>query len=111
MKINADLFSFIEDNSLLELIERNPDLKKYIDDEISRLEDEGIIHNCSCPMRKAKGCSGCSSGKNAGCSSGCSHSNSSNPAYLTALLSSIFNFYIPDDIKNAINLGVTTYIE
>lgn len=93
MRINADLFSFIDSKDLMEFLERNPELKAYVDEETGRRAKE----------EKACGCSGCG-----GCGKGCS---SPDAEYLTTALSAILDYYIPDNVKNALHLSNIVYID
>jgi hypothetical protein len=98
LRINTDIFGFIESEKLKELMNSDEGLKSFIDQEIDRMKDEDMN----------KSCGGC--GKDCGC--GCSHSEIIlDTGYLTTALMSIFNYYIPDNVKDAIHLGGTTFIE
>lgn len=97
MKINSELYASIDENKLMELLDKNPALKAFVNDEISRMVDSNVIDKCS-------GCQGCGHG--------CSHGKASHDvAYLTTALLSIFNFYLPTDIKEAINVESTSFVE
>ena len=76
----------------MELLEKNPALKAFVNDEISRMVDSNVIDKCS-------GCQECGHGK-----------ASPDVAYLTTALLSIFNFYLPTDIKEVINIESTSFV-
>jgi len=98
MKIGAEMYAFIEHANLMRIIEGNKGLKDFVGQEMDRMRDEGIIKRCG-------GCGG-------GCCSGCgSKHEEADPAYLTAALMSVFNYYIPEGIKNEIHMGGSTYID
>jgi len=103
LRVNADIYAFADEKKIIEIIECNRELKDFIDEEMDRMTDEGII-------KKYGGCHHHSGNCNCG---GCCKKGADTPdaAYLTTAMISIFNYYIPDNIKNAINLGGSAFIE
>lgn len=98
MKIYSDLYASIEGSELLKLLECNENLKAFVYAEADRSKGE----------YERKGCGSCSSG----CCQGCDRKGDSNDAaFLTSALISIFNYYLPDSIKEKINLQSSTYLE
>lgn len=100
MKISSDIYAFIDDDNLVRLIDSNNGLKDYVSSEMDHMTDIGVGKGCP-----ANSCAGC-----AGCARACSLGAPPNAAYLSTALISIFNYYIPDEIKNAIHLGGGTSV-
>lgn len=94
LKISADLYASIDSGSLLRLINDKPELKSFIDEEFEKAKRTGSCASCS------GGCHGCN---------GCSRID--DKAYLTTALISIFEYYMPEDIKSSIQMGGSSYIE
>lgn len=97
------MFAFADEKRIDEIISSDKGLRDFIDQEIDRMTDEGLIKNCG----------GCGHGEGDHKCGGCCGKRTHGPdaAYLTTALISIFNYYIPDKIKNAINLGGSTFID
>lgn len=106
MEIKSDIFASIEKDALLKLIDEDKSLKNFVDSEMERIKDEELVKQCG-------GCkSGCGSECSSGCGSGCGKKQeTADAAYLTSALISIFNYYIPDKIKDSINLTSSTFID
>lgn len=98
MKASAEIYAFIDEKALVELLDNNEDLKNFVEQEAERVSEKVPQEKCSC----------CRGGCGHGCGTNC---DKVDPAYLTAAMMSIFNYYIPDNIKNAIHLGGSTFIE
>lgn len=106
MKVSADIYAYIEGGSLLDMIEKNKELKDFVEQEISLMPEKARPKNGGC------GCGGGCCGHSSSGSSCCgSDKQNEDPAYLTAALMSIFNYYLPEDIKDAIHLTGTAYFE
>ena len=101
MIINCELFAHIDSENLLKILNNNISLKNLVD-----LESEKAIDDIAANQgHKCGGCCGIDS------SCGCSQNKLlTDTSYLTSALMAIFNYYIPDDIKNAIHMGGTTFI-
>lgn len=107
LKVSADIYAYIEGTSLMDIIEKNKGLKAFVEQEMALMPEDARPQKCG------SGCGGCcghSSGASG--SSCCGRDNErEDPAYLTAALMSLFNYYLPEDIKNALHLGGTAYLE
>lgn len=98
MKICSDLYASIESKELLKLLKNDENLKSFVQSEADRAKDGYAGQMC-------RPC-------DAGCCNKCPKNRADeDAAFLTSSLISIFNYYIPDNIKEAINLQSSTYIE
>jgi hypothetical protein len=103
--INSELFAYIDSDDLKRILNNNISLKNLVDLEVEKADNDTAVGS-------GHKCGGCGSGCS-GDSTCCGSSNelSGDTLYLTSALMSVFNFYIPEDIKNAIHLGGTTFID
>lgn len=98
LKICSDLYASIESQELLKLLGSDESLKAFVQSEVDRAKDEYDKSSCS----------SCTGGR---CQKCTKNNEDKDPAFLTSALISIFNYYIPDDIKDAIGLQSSTYLD
>jgi hypothetical protein len=96
LKINIELYGSIDSGLLPALLEKYPELKGFAEHEDSRTLDD--------KNARQTGCTGCGGG----C---CNKSKMQDIDYLTSALSSIFDYYLPDDVRNSLHISSTIYVE
>lgn len=97
MKVYSDLYASIESHELLKLLEGDENLLAFVQSETDRAKDENAKGAClSCGRGQCRGCM--------------QNYNKEDAVSLTSALISIFNYYIPDNIKEAIHLQSSTYL-
>lgn len=95
MKIAAEIYANIDSKALLKLICDKPELAGLIKTETSNMKAGTYGRNC--PALCCRDCAGCS--------------RVDETAYLSTALISIFEYYIPEDIKNAIHMSGSSYVD
>lgn len=96
MKINAEVYAYAHWNELKMLLDKDPGLKSHVDSELKNMTDRDMVKKCpSCR----------------GCGGGCCENMQDDPSYPAAVLSSIFDYYMPDIVKNTLQMSVITYVD
>jgi hypothetical protein len=136
LKVNIDMFGYIDNSGLKQLLDSDPELKAYVDNEMDRMADEGIIKKCpscgGCPSHEAPSRGGASSKNGCGRGGCCGHDDSSEAAYATqgasdevqgtadevrstsylcCAASCILDYYLPSHVKEILHLNSALSLE
>lgn len=123
LKVNIEMFGCIDNEGLKKLLERDANLKAYVDHEMDRISDEGIINSkgplssqCNPQLKKCPSCGGCpSQGKASSCNrvghGGCGTYCDWDTAYLSLAASCIMDYYLPSHVKEIFSLNSTSSLE